>query len=154
MNASYGGIDMTEYCDWCFCRMNYRTVSYQDLARCLVRVYKCKKCGFEKVIKHENDWIHDHVGCYASRRIRRRKWNILGRPRMGRQEHVTPISQLTGIKHDRIRRMDMHKMLFSPVLLQNGTGTKTNTLSTTIRIRFISRMEKNKTWNKKAKFSK
>ena len=145
---------MTEYCDWCFCRMNYRTVSYQDLARCLVRVYKCKKCGFEKVIKHENDWIHDNVGCYASRRIRRRKWNILGWPRMVRQKHVTPVSQLTGIKHDRIRRMDMHKMLFSPMLLQNGTGTRTNTLSTTIRIRFISRMEKNKTWNKKAKFSK
>ena len=145
---------MTEYCDWCFCRMNYRTVSYQDLARCLVRVYKCKKCGFEKVIKHENDWIHDNVGCYASRRIRRWKRIILGWPRMGRQKHVTPVSQLTGIKHDRIRRMDMHKMLFSPMLLQNGTGTRTNTLSTTIRIRFISRMEKNKTWNKKAKFSK
>lgn len=154
MNASYGGIDMTEYCDWCFCRMNYRTVSYQDLARCLVRVYKCKNCGFEKVIKHENDWIHDHVGCYASRRIRRRKWNILGRPRMGRQEHVTPISQLTGIKHDRIQTMDMHKMSLVPLLLWNGNLLHSKHMHTRACTRPFSKMGTSKTWNKKAKFSK
>jgi hypothetical protein len=55
MKDYYGGTDMTEYCDWCFQRMNYRTVSYEDLARCLVKVYKCKNCGYSKVKKYEND---------------------------------------------------------------------------------------------------